>query len=104
VDGDGRKNWLDTDADNDSTPDAADGTGDANGNGKPDFLDKDFPGTGNGNGNGTGNTGLDPNPNGSFEGGGCSVGPRSTSEGATALFGMAIGFAVLGGVRRRRRG
>ncbi|MCU0659480.1 MAG: thrombospondin type 3 repeat-containing protein, partial [Polyangiaceae bacterium] len=39
VDGDGKKNWLDTDADADGLDDSTDGTGDKDGDKKPNFLD-----------------------------------------------------------------
>lgn len=96
VDGDGKKNYLDTDADDDGVLDGQDGLADSNGNGKPDFLDPSAPGKTIGAG------GLDPNPNGELEGGGCSMSPSSSSNGATAMFGMMLGFAALGVARRRR--
>ncbi len=100
VDNDGRKNWLDTDADGDGTPDLADGTGDKNGNGKPDFLDASWPGTTRPGGS---TAGLDPNSEGELEGGGCSVAPTSGRNPGTALFGVALGLAALGAARRRRQ-
>jgi len=98
VDGDGKKNWLDNDADADGVLDGQDGIADTNGNGKPDFLDNTAPAGGVPGQNGP----FDPNFDGELEGGGCTVSPTSGANGATALFGMALGFAALARARRRR--
>lgn len=101
VDNDGKPNWLDTDADGDGVPDATDGTADQNQNGKPDFLDPSWPSDGPGPSTSR-PVNLNPNYDGKFEGGGCVVAPSSLSQGATATFGIALGFLALGAARRRR--
>jgi uncharacterized repeat protein (TIGR01451 family)/uncharacterized protein (TIGR03382 family) len=86
VDGDGKKNWLDSDANNNGKSDSADGRGDDNGNGVPNYLDL-----------GDGSTSVDDGT-GSLEGGGCSStgGAPTGSIALAALVGLAL-------VRRRRR-
>ncbi len=118
VDRDGLVNWLDPDADNDGITDLADGRGDDDRDGIPNFLDAASakppvpPPSPTGTGTaappqGPGATGErppPPNDDGSLEGGGisCAVPGRGLPSGGWVL-GTFVGLAVLA-ARRRRRG
>lgn len=124
VDGDGIPNWLDTDSDGDDVDDRTEGIIDSTGDGRPDYLDPNFPserpdagmdpdvgatdggdldaGIGDGGGLGDGGGGdAGPTSGGGLAGGACGCSAAGAGSHHPGLW--VLGLGLLGLIVRRRQ-